>query len=130
MTDMKHLLHFVAVARTSSFRVAATELGVSQSTMTKSVAALERDMQIRLFNRTTRRVDLTDTGRELYPFAEAAIKSFEGFIHQARLLNTGEIGALRLGVIALASETLMGDALVKLAAATGHDTRRVLTAML
>ena len=115
MTDVKHLTHFVAVARASSFRVAATELGVSQSTMTKSVAALEGNLQMRLFNRTTRRVDLTDTGRELYPFAEAAIKSFEGFTNQARLLNTGEIGALRLGVIAIASEALMGDALARLA---------------
>lgn len=96
MTDVRHLRHFVAVARASSFRVAGTELGVSQSTMTKSVAALEQDVQLRLFNRTTRRVDLTDTGRELYPIAEAAVKSFDAFLNQARLLSSGEIGALRL----------------------------------
>ncbi len=116
MTDVRHLKHFVAVSRASSFRVAANQLGVSQSTMTKSVAALEQAVQLRLFNRTTRRVDLTDTGRELLPLAEAAVKSYDTFLNQARLLSSGEIGALRLGVIALASETLMGDALARLAA--------------
>ena len=59
--------------------------------MTKSIAHLETTLKLRLFNRTTRRVDLTDTGREILPAAEAALKAVDGFYAQARLLSGGEV---------------------------------------
>ncbi|MGA8758889.1 MAG: LysR family transcriptional regulator [Stellaceae bacterium] len=53
---------FVAVAERQSFAEAARRLGRSPAAVTRAVAGLEERLQIRLFNRTTRSVALTDAG--------------------------------------------------------------------
>jgi LysR family glycine cleavage system transcriptional activator len=58
---------FEAAARHSSFRFAADELGLTQSAISHQVSALEARIGVRLFDRTTRRVTLTDLGRLYYP---------------------------------------------------------------
>lgn len=115
MTDLRHLEHFVAVYRHRSFRAGAAELGVTQSAVTKTIRMLEADLQIRLFNRTTRTVEPTDTARELIGKAEQVLQAASGFRDEAQLLAAGEIGSLRVGAIALASETLIAGALARLA---------------
>ncbi len=113
--DPKHLKHFVSVYRAGSFRGAADELGVSQSAMTKSIAALEADLALRLFHRTTRMVEPTDSARRLLPTAETVLSAMNSFTEEARLLAGGDLGSLRVGAIALASETLIGATLSRLA---------------
>src|ERR1700756_2188373 len=54
----------LAVARQRSFRAAATELGMSTSAISHTVAALETRIGVRLFNRTTRSVALTEAGQQ------------------------------------------------------------------
>lgn len=115
MSDFRLLQNFVVVYRNQSFRSAAEVLGVAQSSVTKRVQALESELQMRLFNRTTRAVEPTDGARELIEYAEATLKSASAFEEQARLLAGGELGAIRVGAIALAAETLIVDALARLA---------------
>jgi DNA-binding transcriptional LysR family regulator len=57
---------FVEVARTMSFRRAAEALQMPNSTLSRRVAALERAIGVRLFNRTTRSIELTEAGRIYY----------------------------------------------------------------
>src|SRR5580704_8738276 len=54
----------LAVARHHNFRAAATELGVSTSALSHAVAALESRIGVRLFNRTTRSVSLSEAGAQ------------------------------------------------------------------
>ena len=54
---------FVAVAEQASFVAAAAALGISASTVSRKVSALEETIGVRLFDRTTRRVALTEAGR-------------------------------------------------------------------
>ncbi len=116
MTDIKSIQHFAAVFRRNSFKGGAEELGVTQSAMTKSIARLEQQLGLVLFNRTTRSVEPTDSARLLFRRAEELLSAHKALLDEAQLLATGDMGALRVGVIALAAEILVGPALADLAA--------------
>lgn len=62
-TGMTELEVVLAVTRCSSFRGAARELNMSTTAVSSAVAGLEARLQVRLFNRSTRSVALTDAGR-------------------------------------------------------------------
>ena len=57
---------FVEVARTGSFSRASANLCVPGATLSRRIAAMEREFGVRLFDRTTRRVELTDAGRRYF----------------------------------------------------------------
>lgn len=57
---------FVEVARTRSFSAAGRNLGVSNPTLSRRIAAMEERFRVRLFDRTTRRVELTDAGQRYF----------------------------------------------------------------
>ena len=59
------LTAFVAVAGHLSFRAAASQLGVTPSALSHSIRQLEERLRVRLLNRTTRSVSLTDAGRSM-----------------------------------------------------------------
>src|SRR5664279_4983916 len=63
--ELRQLEHFVAVAQARHFTRAAEDLSISQSGLSASVRALERELHTTLFVRNTRRVELTDAGRAL-----------------------------------------------------------------
>ena len=62
--DLSDLRAFVAVAKLGSFGAAAVELHISQPALSRRVGKLESALGVRLFHRTTRKVDLTAVGRE------------------------------------------------------------------
>lgn len=65
---------FVAVARTKNFTRAAAALGIPTSTLSRRVAELEKAMGLRLLNRTTRRVELTEDGAQYFARAERIVE--------------------------------------------------------
>lgn len=67
--NIHHLRYFLAVVRTGGFTRAASELHVTQPTVSSGVAELERSLGVRLFNRGGRRVELTIEGRMLVGYA-------------------------------------------------------------
>ncbi len=68
---------FVTVAKSSSFSGAARELGISGSLVSRHVADLERQVGVRLVNRTARSVSLTDAGTRYAEFAERILREIE-----------------------------------------------------
>ena len=115
MSDLRLLEQFVSVYRNRSFRSAADETGVAQSSVTKRIQHLEQQLGLRLFNRTTRTVEPTDSARQLIDKAERALQAAGAFDEEARLLAGGDLGALRVGAMALAAETLLITSLARLA---------------
>ncbi len=63
MDALSNMHLFVEVARAGGFRAAAERLNMANSTLSRRIADLERDIGLRLFNRSTRRVELTEAGR-------------------------------------------------------------------
>jgi len=76
-TEIGELQAFVAVAEKSSFRAAAESLFISQPALSRRIDKLERDLKCQLLERTTRRVSLTDAGRQLLSHAQAVIDELE-----------------------------------------------------
>jgi DNA-binding transcriptional LysR family regulator len=88
---------FIRVARTGSFSVAGRDVGLSQPSASRIVAALEKDVGVALFTRTTRGVTLTEAGSDYLLRAEAILTALEEANHAAR--GTGELrGLLRVAV--------------------------------
>lgn len=91
--------YVVAVAEESSFTRAAARCFVVQSALSHQVKALETELGVRLFARTSRRVELTAAGRAFLPAARAALQAAERAAADAAAADGLVRGTLRLGVI-------------------------------
>lgn len=97
IVELRHLQHFVAVAEDQHFTRAAERLLVSQSGLSASIRALERELRAPLFVRTTRRVTLTEAGRALLGEAERILAQVRS-AHEAVAAVQGVLrGTLALG---------------------------------
>ena len=95
---MRHvdLESFLAVARAGSFRMAAKERGVTGSALSQSVRALEDELQVRLFNRTTRSVVLTEAGSLLANRLAPALADIRAGLDEVRSLSGQPTGRVRV----------------------------------
>jgi DNA-binding transcriptional LysR family regulator len=88
---------FARVARKGSFSAAGRELNIPQSTASRTIATLEREIGAALFVRTTRAVTLTDAGLDFLARIESVLAELDEAEHAAR--GTGELrGILRIGL--------------------------------
>jgi DNA-binding transcriptional LysR family regulator len=86
---------FVTVAEHLSFSRAARELSLSQPAVSQAVARLEATLGLRLFERTSREVRLTDAGKNLLPHAESLLEQASAFATEAARLMA-PTGSIRL----------------------------------
>jgi DNA-binding transcriptional LysR family regulator len=86
---------FVEVAKACSFRRAAEALDLPSSTVSRRIAELERDLGLRLFNRSTRRVELTESGRLYFDNCKRIIEEAELAHQQLSDLQTQPNGVIR-----------------------------------
>lgn len=87
---------FIRVVETSSFSRAATELGITQPTATKAVAATESRLGVRLLHRSTRGVTLTEVGTVYYEKCKAIERAIDEAENQAAQVQQGQGGLLRI----------------------------------
>lgn len=87
---------FLAVARHRSFRKAAVELGVSASALSHALRVLEERVNLRLFNRTTRSVALTEAGERLHARVLPAFRDIQDALEDLNTLRDKPAGTLRL----------------------------------
>ncbi len=97
--EVRQLVHFVAVAEEQSFTRAARRLSYVQSALSVSIQTLERELGLRLFDRTTHRVALTDAGEALLPTARQTLISVEQTRDAAAALKGVVRGTLRIGIM-------------------------------
>jgi DNA-binding transcriptional LysR family regulator len=97
--ELRHLRYFVSVAENLHFARAAEQLGISQPPLSQQIQALERELGVRLFERTNRRVELTEAGRLFLNEARLALKQVERAATIADRANRGEVGEVKVGYV-------------------------------
>ena len=97
--ELRQLTHFLAVAEANHFTRAATRVHLTQSSLSSSIRALERELGTDLFVRSTRRVELTEAGRALLPAARRAVAAAEDGLDAVAGVRGLVRGQLEIGVI-------------------------------
>jgi DNA-binding transcriptional LysR family regulator len=115
--DFGQLRAFVAVAAALNFSRAAEKLGVSASALSQMVRSLEESVGVRLLNRTTRNVSLTDAGEQLFRRVRPAVEELA-----AALGQTSQYGERLAGVIRIHSFRLAAERFLKRMLRSFHDT--------
>jgi DNA-binding transcriptional LysR family regulator len=108
--DRSHLADltaFVAVADRLSFRAAASQLGVTPSALSHSMRQLEERLRVRLLNRTTRSVSVTDAGRRLLDRLRPAIDQIDGALEDLNHERQRPMGRLRIYATHLAAAAVI-----------------------
>jgi DNA-binding transcriptional LysR family regulator len=100
MFDLIQLRCFVAVAEALHFGRAAQRLNMTQPPLSRQVQILERILQVKLFERTSRSVRLTPAGRSFLPEARRLLRLAEAAALSAKRTARGEAGSIALGFTA------------------------------
>lgn len=96
--DYNHVATFVRVVRAGSFTAAAKELRLPKSSVSRNVAHLEKALGVRLLQRTTRKLILTDVGRAYFESVSGSIETLEDAETAARDRDTTPSGRVRLTI--------------------------------
>lgn len=105
--DLSALRSFVMVADQSSFSRAADLLMIAQPAVSQQVKRLERELDVQLLRRSTRRVGLTAAGQAFLPRARAILAEVERAEQEMRLLTAGLAGRVAVGFVGTATYDLL-----------------------
>jgi DNA-binding transcriptional LysR family regulator len=97
-TQFAELSAFVAVAEQRNFTKAAAQLGISPPALSQTIRSFEERLGVRLLNRTTRSVALTEVGEQLLVHAQPGLDSIDKAIDAVNSFRDKPIGALRLSM--------------------------------
>ncbi|KDB63580.1 LysR substrate-binding domain protein [Bordetella bronchiseptica B18-5 (C3)] len=120
--SLRHLRCFLAVVETRSFTLAASRMFLSQSSLTAAIQQFEEAVGLKLFERTTRHVELTDAGRHFKAEAERVVHGFDASIRDLKAFGQG--GRMHVHVASAPSvvQALLVPAIPHLKASFPHIT--------
>jgi len=109
--DTRQIRAFVTLARRGSFTLAAKELHLSQSAVSHSMKALERDLGCRLFDRMSKKVLLTQAGEQLLQHADRILLEMNAARESIQQLGKWGRGRLRVGASTTACQYILPEIL-------------------
>lgn len=96
--DLRQLRYFASVAREGSFSKAAVKLGIAQPALSRHIQVLEYEIGVELFVRTSKGVDLTESGTRLLEKAEFVLRYVSEIKRNINQLSTEPSGEIVLGL--------------------------------
>jgi len=105
--ELRDFEAFVAVAEELHFGRAAARLHISQPPLSSRIRMLEQDLKLKLFERSTRSVTLTDAGARLLDPARRVLNQVEDALQVARSINSGDQGRVRIGFAGASSQRVL-----------------------
>lgn len=109
--ELRQLRYFVAVADELHFSRAADRLHLDQPTLSRHIRRLEQRLGVKLFDRTTRTVALTEAGRVFLQRAREVLEAADSAVDAVRNVAEGRTGLLRVGMMVQTAEPLRSAAL-------------------
>jgi DNA-binding transcriptional LysR family regulator len=106
-TNLPGLTVFAAIAEHGSFVAAARHLGLSTPSVSQALRGLEERLGVRLFNRTTRSVALTEAGSALLTQVRPALDQLQGALEAVNVFRDRPAGTLRLAANGLAADAIV-----------------------
>ena len=104
---------FLAIVKYNHFTLASQELYISQSSISKHIKSLEKELGVELFNRQHRSVRLTEAGEEFYKFASKSMTNYNNILLDMKKYSCEESSSISIGVIDTMVEygfaSLIGD---------------------
>ena len=97
----------IAIARRGKFRAAAIDLGMSTTALSHAIGKLEATLGVRLFNRTTRSVSLTDAGRLFVEKVGPAVQDIYGALEAVRSQRESPSGTIRINAAPFAAREII-----------------------
>lgn len=105
--ELRHLIYFKQLAEELHYRKAAEKLFISQSALSQQIKQLEQLLQISLFDRTNKKVALSESGKSLYIDAIQVLNKVEVALTNLELIKIGNTGQLRIGFVASAMQSIL-----------------------
>lgn len=112
--EIRHLNYFKAVAEELNFRKAAERLFISQPGLSRQIKQLEELLEVKLFERDQKHVELTAAGEFFKNEVDFVLNHLDFTHSQLKLIASGKIGELRIGFLGSASNQILPDLLAKL----------------
>jgi DNA-binding transcriptional LysR family regulator len=123
--ELRHLRYFVAVAEELHFRRAANRLHISQPPLSQQIRQLEDELDVRLLERSRRRVELTAAGEAFYARAREILDAVDDAARLARRVQRGEVGSLSIGFVGSAVYSVVPEVLQRFRAERGDVELRL-----
>jgi DNA-binding transcriptional LysR family regulator len=109
--SLRQLRAFLVVAELESFTAAAQRLHLTQAALSGLVKELEQQLGVTLLDRTTRKVELSEVGKEFYPLAERVAQDADNAIQSITTLKEKRRGVIRIAAPELPACTFVPDAI-------------------
>lgn len=109
MNELESMRAFVKVVEAGSFAEAARQTGTAKSVMTKRVNQLEAHLQLELLRRSTRRLDITDTGTEFYERCLRLLSELDDAKSAASSIDRNLSGSFRVSCISSFTAAYLAD---------------------
>lgn len=106
-TSLKELEAVIAIARRGTFRAAAIDLGISTTALSHAIGRLEAGLGVRLFNRTTRSVSLTDAGRLFVEQVAPSLQDLHAALERVRAQRETPSGTIRINAAPFAARIIL-----------------------
>jgi DNA-binding transcriptional LysR family regulator len=111
--DLKMLRNFMALSKTLNFTKSAKEIAILQPALSKQIQVIEQELGVLLFNRTNRKVSLTEAGAYFAKECERLLFQFDIVRHKTKAIGQGKAGEIKIGHAGTTMHTILPHLMLK-----------------